>query len=232
MIRDRAVPIDRHVLEVAPSQAVRLQLASDLEQTHAFGGAGRALATTSSTGKSTLPIGLYPVPVDSGIVPSLGEGADRGLTIQGLPVVSAADVVLSNVLIPPSRQEFDAGAAQQLFSLVSPMNEPEASVRDQLLGGDPVPAARSTDPVVAALGQLALGLCGGAGLGRDVQRDDMSRRRLAAALAAGPKPIIEAMAAELGAQIEIAPRVPALAYRLCLAARGAVDFALSAENSA
>jgi myo-inositol-1(or 4)-monophosphatase len=49
--------------------------------------------------------------------------------------------------------------------------------------------------------------------------------------AAGPKLVIEAMAAELGVSIEIIPRVPALAYRLCLAARGAVDFALSAANS-
>ena len=50
-------------------------------------------------------------------------------------------------------------------------------------------------------------------------------------VAAGPKPIIEAMAAELGVAIEIVPRVPALAYRMCLAARGAVDFAIAAENS-
>jgi myo-inositol-1(or 4)-monophosphatase len=49
--------------------------------------------------------------------------------------------------------------------------------------------------------------------------------------AAGPKLIIEAMAAELGAAIEIVPRVPALAYRMCLAARGLIDFAVSAENS-
>jgi myo-inositol-1(or 4)-monophosphatase len=50
-------------------------------------------------------------------------------------------------------------------------------------------------------------------------------------VAAGPKPIIEAMAVELGAPIEIVPRVPALAYRMCLAARGLIDFAVSAENS-
>jgi myo-inositol-1(or 4)-monophosphatase len=49
--------------------------------------------------------------------------------------------------------------------------------------------------------------------------------------AAGPKPIIEAMAAELVAPIEIVPRVPALAYRMCLAARGVIDFAVAAENS-
>ncbi len=49
--------------------------------------------------------------------------------------------------------------------------------------------------------------------------------------AAGPKPIVQAMAAKLGSPIEMAPRVPSLAYRLCMAARGAVDFAVAAENS-
>jgi myo-inositol-1(or 4)-monophosphatase len=49
--------------------------------------------------------------------------------------------------------------------------------------------------------------------------------------AAGPKPMIEAMAAELGGTIEIVPRVPALAYRMCLVARGVVDFAIAAVNS-
>jgi myo-inositol-1(or 4)-monophosphatase len=49
--------------------------------------------------------------------------------------------------------------------------------------------------------------------------------------AAGPKLIIEAMAAELGAAIEIVPRVPSLAYRMCLAARGVIDFAVAAQNS-
>ncbi|MGB7973126.1 MAG: 3'(2'),5'-bisphosphate nucleotidase CysQ [Roseiarcus sp.] len=49
--------------------------------------------------------------------------------------------------------------------------------------------------------------------------------------AAGPKLIIEAMATEIGASIEIVPRVPSLAYRLCMTARGAVDFAVSAQNS-
>ena len=49
--------------------------------------------------------------------------------------------------------------------------------------------------------------------------------------AAGPKLMIEVMAGEVGAPIEIVPRVPALAYRMCLAARGVIDFAVSAENS-
>ena len=49
--------------------------------------------------------------------------------------------------------------------------------------------------------------------------------------AAGPKPLIEAMAAKLGATVEVTPRVPSLAYRLCMAARGAIDFAVAAGNS-
>jgi myo-inositol-1(or 4)-monophosphatase len=50
-------------------------------------------------------------------------------------------------------------------------------------------------------------------------------------LAAGPKPLIEAMAASLGMSIEVVARVPSLAYRLSLAARGAIDFAIAAGNS-
>ncbi len=49
--------------------------------------------------------------------------------------------------------------------------------------------------------------------------------------AVGPKPIVQAMAATLSVSMEISPRVPSLAYRLCLAARGAVDFAVAGENS-
>ena len=49
--------------------------------------------------------------------------------------------------------------------------------------------------------------------------------------AAGPKPILEAMAAKLSTKVEIVPRVPSMAYRLCMAAQGAVDFAVAAENS-
>lgn len=50
-------------------------------------------------------------------------------------------------------------------------------------------------------------------------------------IAAGPRPVVEAMAAKLGISLEITPRIPSLACRLCMAARGAVDFALAAENS-
>ena len=67
---------------------------------------------------------------------------------------------------------------------------------------------------------------------RDVQRRDARRRAgWPPRAAAGPKPIIQAMAAKLASPVEIAPRVPSLAYRLCMAARGAIDFAVAAENS-
>ena len=49
--------------------------------------------------------------------------------------------------------------------------------------------------------------------------------------AAGPRPIVQAMGVRLGVAIEVSPRVPSLAYRLCMAARGAVDFAIAREHS-
>jgi myo-inositol-1(or 4)-monophosphatase len=49
--------------------------------------------------------------------------------------------------------------------------------------------------------------------------------------AAGPKPILQAMGAKLGASVDIVPRVPSLAYRLCMAACGMIHFATAAENS-
>lgn len=49
--------------------------------------------------------------------------------------------------------------------------------------------------------------------------------------AAGPKSVLQAMAVELGASVDIAPRVPSLAYRLCMVARGTIHFAVAAEHS-
>jgi myo-inositol-1(or 4)-monophosphatase len=52
-----------------------------------------------------------------------------------------------------------------------------------------------------------------------------------ALVAAGPKPVLQSIAVKLGAKVEISPRVPSLAYRLCMAARGAIHFAVAGENS-
>lgn len=49
--------------------------------------------------------------------------------------------------------------------------------------------------------------------------------------AAGPKATLQAMEARLGAAVEATPRVPSLAYRLCMAALGTVDFAIAAGES-
>ena len=65
----------------------------------------------------------------------------------------------------------------------------------------------------------------GVALGASARADGSSLR------AAGPKLVVQAMAARLGVATDIAPRVPSLAYRLCMAARGAIDFAVAAENS-
>ncbi len=49
--------------------------------------------------------------------------------------------------------------------------------------------------------------------------------------AAGPKPLLQAMGARLGATVDVSPRVPSLAYRLCMAASGVIDFAVAARDS-
>ena len=49
--------------------------------------------------------------------------------------------------------------------------------------------------------------------------------------AAGPKPTLQAMAQRLGLVVDVVPRVPSLAYRLCMAAHGDVDFAVAAADS-
>jgi len=50
-------------------------------------------------------------------------------------------------------------------------------------------------------------------------------------VAAGPRRILAAMEARLGEPLDIRPFVPSLAYRLCLAAAGALDFAVAATDS-
>ena len=49
--------------------------------------------------------------------------------------------------------------------------------------------------------------------------------------AAGPRPLLQSMGGRLGVPVEVAPRVPSLAYRLCMAARGVIDFAVAAADS-
>ncbi len=48
---------------------------------------------------------------------------------------------------------------------------------------------------------------------------------------AGPKPLLKAMGDRLGATLDIRPFVPSLAYRMCMAASGALDFAVAGANS-
>lgn len=49
--------------------------------------------------------------------------------------------------------------------------------------------------------------------------------------AAGPKHLLAGMAARLGVPVDVVPFVPSLAYRLCLVAEGALDFAVAGSHS-
>ena len=57
------------------------------------------------------------------------------------------------------------------------------------------------------------------------------RARRADYKVAGPKPLLKAMGDRLGATLDIRPFVPSLAYRMCMAASGALDFAVAGANS-
>ncbi|HZZ62520.1 MAG TPA: 3'(2'),5'-bisphosphate nucleotidase CysQ [Roseiarcus sp.] len=109
------------------------------------------------------------------------------------------------------------------------------------VGGDPrwaVSVALVADgrPVAAVVHMPALGetYAAARGAGAKVNGAPISvatpldPRRFSAA---GPKAILQAIGARLAVTVEIAPRVPSLAYRLCLAARGAIHFAVAAGNS-
>jgi myo-inositol-1(or 4)-monophosphatase len=57
------------------------------------------------------------------------------------------------------------------------------------------------------------------------------RRDLDRARAAGPKPLVSALAKTLAIDVELVARIPSLAYRLCTAATGGIDFAIATANS-
>lgn len=126
--------------------------------------------------------------------------------------------------------------ARRSLIVVDPIDGTRAFV-----GGDPrwaVSAALVVDgrPLAAVVHAPALGetytAARGAGAefngARLAVSTPLDPRRLRAA---GPKPTLQAMATKLGAAVEIVPRVPSLAYRLCMAAGGAIDFGVAAGNS-
>ena len=49
--------------------------------------------------------------------------------------------------------------------------------------------------------------------------------------AAGPRPLLQSMGRRLGVSVNVVSRVPSLAYRICTAARGGIDFAVAAADS-
>ena len=58
-----------------------------------------------------------------------------------------------------------------------------------------------------------------------------ARTWLAGARMAGPKPLVEAIGAEIGTPFALEPKIPSLAWRLCLVAGGGVDLGLASHNA-
>ena len=168
---------------------------------------------------------------------------------QGGSPVSEADLAADALMSRRLRQAFPAAGwlseetaddperlSRRALVVVDPIDGTKAFV-----SGDPrwaVCAALIVDgrPIAGVVHAPALGetyvAARGEGAALNGARLRAQRRldpgRLAAA---GPKPILEAMAKKLGVSLDIAPRVPSLAYRLCMAARGTIAFATASRDS-
>ena len=126
--------------------------------------------------------------------------------------------------------------ARRTLLVVDPIDGTRAFV-----SGDPrwaVSVALVADgrPVAAVVHAPALGETYAAAAGAGAALDGASIAVSAPAdplrlKAAGPKATLQAMEARLGAVVEATPRVPSLAYRLCMVARGTVCFAVAAGDS-
>jgi myo-inositol-1(or 4)-monophosphatase len=91
-------------------------------------------------------------------------------------------------------------------------------------------------PIAGVVHAPALGLTFAAALGSGAALNGgtiaaSSRTVLAGGRAAGPRPMLEAIGAETGAPFILEPKVPSLAYRMCLVANGAVDIGLASQKS-
>ncbi len=163
--------------------------------------------------------------------------------------VTEADLAVDAFLKARLRQAFPEAGWLSEESADDPdrLTRPRLLVVDPIdgtrafVGGDPrwavsVALVAKGRPVAAVVHAPALGetYAAARGAGSEVNGMALSvslptdARRFSAA---GPKPILQAMGAKLGATVEIAPRVPSLAYRLSMAASGAIHFAVAAGNS-
>jgi len=158
----RAVGLDRTALAERPDQANGLQLADDLELTHQFGQAGDLLGYLPAAAATVPRSSLFPEPAPGVLGPSLGAGSTVGLTVQAQPIVSPAEVVLSEVLVPPFRMDQDPSTGDLLSAPADAGDIDTARPRDLLVAGDPTPAVRSDSPLLVAVGELAEGDLGAA----------------------------------------------------------------------
>ncbi len=180
------------------------------------------------------------------------HGAETSAAVQakaGGSPVTAADLAADSLLKQRLRIAFpEAGwlseetadnpdrLARRSLIIVDPIDGTRAFV-----AGDPrwaVCAALVVDgrPVAGVVHAPALGETYAAARGEGAELNGAtlavsSRFEAGRLTAAGPKPVLQEMGRRLGVSIDIAPRVPSLAYRLTMAARGAIDFAVAATDS-
>jgi myo-inositol-1(or 4)-monophosphatase len=139
-------------------------------------------------------------------------------------------------LLTEEREDGPERLAHLRLLIVDPIDGTRAFV-----AGDPrwavsIALVEAGRPVAAIVHAPALGETYAASRGGGARRNGAvirasSRAAISGARVAGPRPIADAIGAEVGAPFILEPKVPSLAYRLCLVAAGLVDIGLASENA-
>jgi myo-inositol-1(or 4)-monophosphatase len=139
-------------------------------------------------------------------------------------------------LLTEEREDGPERLAHSRLLIVDPIDGTRAFV-----AGDPrwavsIALVEARRPVAAIVHAPALGLAYSASRGGGARRNGAlisasTLTAIAGARVAGPKPIADAIGAEIGAPFILEPKVPSLAYRLCLVAAGLVDIGVASEKA-
>jgi myo-inositol-1(or 4)-monophosphatase len=139
-------------------------------------------------------------------------------------------------LLTEEREDGPERLARSRLLIVDPIDGTRA-----FIAGDPrwavsIALVEAGRPVAAIVHAPALGVTYAASRGGGARRNGAlisvsTRTAIAGARVAGPKPIADAIGAEIGAPFILEPKAPSLAYRLCLVAGGLVDIGLASEKA-
>jgi myo-inositol-1(or 4)-monophosphatase len=162
--------------------------------------------------------------------------------------VSEADLAANAVLERELRRQFrDCGWISEETTVEMPATEARLLIVDPIDGtrafiaGDPqwsvsVALVAAGRPIAGVVHAPAMGVTYAAAAGHGARRNDALIRASARtsfddAILAGPRPLLDTLEREAGADLSRAPRTPSLALRLARAAEGEFDCAIASEGA-